>query len=78
MEMRFTDRAHPELPGLAQFSAGYFARDQVVDFLADAGAYLVSGFFEQEFGSASAQVGKRRRCLRCVEQRQAEGPASFF
>ena len=78
MEMRFTDRAHPELPGFGQFSAGCFARHQVVGFLPDVCAYLVSGFSEQQFGSASAHGVKRRRCLRCVEQRQAEGPALFF
>ena len=77
MEMRFTDRAHPELPGFGQFSSGCFARRQVVGSLADACACLVSGFSEQQFGSASAHVGKQRRCLRCVEQRQAEGPAAM-
>ena len=46
MKMRFTDRAHPELPGFGQFSAGCFARRQVVGSLADACACLVSGFSE--------------------------------
>ena len=77
MEMRFTDRAYPELPGFGQFFSGRFARRQVVGSLADACACLVSGFSEQQFGSASAHVGKQRRCLRYVEQRQAEGPAAM-